>query len=172
MLITSPPWAWAWPCSEWPWPLAAMVRWEPGPISQICLMVATISETDSGCSTAIGLYWYLLPKSLAAWLRLTWSNFKCPSRGIDFSEEGMLERHKLSRMAMQLRNNIVKAKLLRNRMLCSPRMYLIFIFIFLLRRYDMMVVEGIIKQRDFVNTRKRRKWWIGECRNLRVWARI
>lgn len=85
---------------------------------QICLMVAAISETDSGCSTAIGWYWYLLPKSLAAWLRLTSSKLKCPPRGRSaLSEEGALERQKLSLMAMQLRNKIVKP--LRNIMLCS-----------------------------------------------------
>ena len=87
-------------------------------MSQICFMVEAISETDSGCSTAIGWYWYLLPKSLAACLKLVSSKLKCPPRGSVFSEEGILEKHKLSLMTMQLRNKMVK--LLRYIMLCSP----------------------------------------------------
>lgn len=66
MLITTPLCACDWPWREWPWPLAATVSSDRGPICQICFMVVAISGTDFGCSTATGRNWYLLPKSLAA----------------------------------------------------------------------------------------------------------
>ncbi|BAT85212.1 hypothetical protein VIGAN_04273100 [Vigna angularis var. angularis] len=66
MLMTRPPFACAWPCREWPWPLAATFSSEANPISKTCFMVRDISETVFGCSTARGGKWCMLPKSLAA----------------------------------------------------------------------------------------------------------
>lgn len=153
MLITTPSWACAWPWREWPWPLAATVSCERGPICQICFIVAAISEADFGCSTAIGWRWYLLPKSRAAWL--TSSKLRCPSRGSVLKEEGMLGMQKLSPMVIQLRNKIMKPLINK-----------------LLRSLERPSFGNVIFMLAAKGRRNRRRRGDGGWRSSKGWARI
>lgn len=106
MLMTTPWWACAWPWSEWPWPLAAIVSSEPEPICQTCFMLVAISETDFGCKTACGRNWYRLPKSLAA-CSSPWK-LKCPSTERVSNEEGMMGRQRLMLVVRQTKNKMTR----------------------------------------------------------------
>ena len=174
MLITIPWWACAWPWSEWPWPLAATVSSEPGPICQTCFMVVAISETDFGCKTAWGRNWYRFPKSLAA-CSIPWK-LKCPSTESVSNEEGMMGRQRLMLAVKQPKNKMTK--LAMKRMLLGLRKLIAGYLIFFLRKdgrsqrqkpLNIVFVSMWEKKKERCRRAKEMKGWGGNLK-VKIWV--